>query len=145
MKSIKGVEHKVTWIWPCTILYCLTYGRTFINKFSKQIANSFAKIINSYKSEFKGMSNSRDGAFSASCYRLQRWTQNLAKYGAKDGIFCRNSQKLKTIHYFGKNHHLGCLTRFLICFWIGFQRLGCFIFKSIWISRVINNLPGKTK
>ena len=33
-------------------------------KFSKQIANSFAKIINGYKGESKTLSNIWDGAFS---------------------------------------------------------------------------------
>ena len=41
-------------------------------KFSKQIANTFAKIINGYKGEFKILSNTSDGAFSANCYWLQR-------------------------------------------------------------------------
>ena len=35
-------------------------------KFGKQIANTFAKIINRYKGEFKTLSNIWDGAFSAS-------------------------------------------------------------------------------
>ena len=30
-------------------------------------------------------------------------------------------------------------------FWIGFQSYGCFIYKSIWISKVTDNLLGKTK
>ena len=121
-------KHKVTWIWPCIILYCLIYGRILVNKFNKQqstvIANSLAKIINDYKGKFKAMSSIWDGAFSAICYWLQRRIQNFAKNGAKDGykdgIFCRNSQKLKTIHYFRKIHHLGCLTRLWLIFWIGF-------------------------
>ena len=33
-------------------------------KFSKQLANSSAKIINGYKSEFKTLSNVWDGTFS---------------------------------------------------------------------------------
>ena len=91
-------------------------------KFSKQIANTFAKIINGCKGEFKILSNIWDGAF---------WI---------------NSQKLTPLYYFCKNFHLGCLTRFWICFWIGFQCWGCFIFKSIWISKVADNLLlGKTK
>ena len=36
-------------------------------KFSKQIASTFAKIINGYKGEFKTLSNIWDVAFSASC------------------------------------------------------------------------------
>ena len=34
-------------------------------KFGKQIANSFAKIINGFKGEFKTQSNIWDGAFPA--------------------------------------------------------------------------------
>ena len=49
-------------------------------KFSKQIASTFAKVITGYKCEFKALSNIRDGVFSASCYWLQRWTQNVAKH-----------------------------------------------------------------
>ena len=59
-------------------------------------------------------------------------------------LFCKNSQKRKTIHYFCNNLHLGCLKRFWICFWIGFQSYGCFIFETIWISQVADNLA-KTK
>ena len=49
--------------------------------------------------EVKNLSNSWDGAFSASHYWLQRLTQNLAI----DGAFCENSQKRKDVHYFCKN------------------------------------------
>ena len=40
----KYVKHKVTWIWPCTIVLFDTWWNMFI-KFSKQIGNSFARII----------------------------------------------------------------------------------------------------
>ena len=48
-------------------------------------------------------------------------------------------------HYFCKNLHLGCLTRFWICFWIGLHSYECFIFRKIWTSEVTDNLLGKTK
>ena len=86
-------------------------------KFSEKIRNSLAKII------------------------IQRWIQDTAKY-LRWSFFCKlflssevnsescqtsnielyfykNSQKRKDVHYFCKNFHLGCLTRFWICFWIG--------------------------
>ena len=47
-------------------------------KFSKQIANSFSKIINGYKGEFKTLPNISDEAFSASYYWLWSQTRNLA-------------------------------------------------------------------
>ena len=50
-----------------------------IIKFSKQTANAFAKIINDSKNEFKTLQNISDRAFSASCYWLQRQTQNITK------------------------------------------------------------------
>ena len=53
-------------------------GNMFI-KFSKQKANTFAKIINGYKGEFKTLTNIWERAFFAS-YWLQRQTQNLAKH-----------------------------------------------------------------
>ena len=51
-------------------------------KFSKQIANTFAKIINGCKGEFKILSNIWDGAF---------WI---------------NSQKLTPLYYFAKTSTL---------------------------------------
>ena len=41
------------------------HNTVMLIKFSKQIANSFAKIINDYKGEFKTLSNIWDRAFSA--------------------------------------------------------------------------------
>ena len=59
--------------------YCLLdVWWNMLIKCSKQIANSFAKIVNGYKGEFKTLSNIWDGV-SASRYWLQRQTQNLAK------------------------------------------------------------------
>ena len=49
-------------------------------KFSKQIANTFAKIISGYKGEFKTLSNICNRAFSAGRYLLQRRTKNRAKH-----------------------------------------------------------------
>ena len=49
-------------------------------KFSKQIANSFAKMNNGYNDEFKILSNIWDGAFSGSRYWLKRLNQNRAKH-----------------------------------------------------------------
>ena len=49
-------------------------------KFSEQIANTFAKIINGYKGEFKNLSNTLDVAFIVGCYWRQRQTKNLAKH-----------------------------------------------------------------
>ena len=40
------------------------HNTVMLIKFSKQIAKSFAKIINDYKGEFKALSNIWDGAFS---------------------------------------------------------------------------------
>ena len=40
------------------------HNTVMLIKFSKQIANSFAKIINGYKGEFKTLSNIWDWAFS---------------------------------------------------------------------------------
>ena len=43
----------------------LTVHKTvMLIKLSKQVANSFAKIINGYKGQFKSVSNMSDGAFS---------------------------------------------------------------------------------
>ena len=47
-------------------------------KFIKQISNTFVKIINGYKGEFKTLPKIRDRHFSASRYWLTRQTQNLA-------------------------------------------------------------------
>ena len=58
-------------------------------------------IINSYKGEFKILSNILDGAFSVSCYWLQRISQNLVNYLRE--ALCKSCQKLKPIQYFCKN------------------------------------------
>ena len=60
-------------------------------------------------------------------------------------LFAKIVKNEKPFTIFCKSLYLGCLTRFWICFWIGFQSYGCFIFKSIWISKVTDNLLGKTK
>ena len=60
-----------------------------------------------------------------------------------EGATCKNSQKLKGVHHFCK----------ILNVWQGSEYASelasklkrCFIFKSIWISRVTDNLLGKTK
>ena len=49
-------------------------------KFSKQIANSLAKIINGFKDEFKTLSTSEMELFPQNRYWFQRQTQNVAKH-----------------------------------------------------------------
>ena len=74
-------------------------------KFSKQIVNSFAKINNGFRGDLRILPKISDRAF------------------------CKNSQQLKVVHYLCKNLHLGCLTRLLICYWIGFQMGTTIIFS----------------
>ena len=52
----------------------------------------------------------------------------------KDGAFCKNSLKLKAVHYFCKILSLDA--------WKGSEYASeyAFIFKSIWISKVTDNL-----
>ena len=122
--------------------YCLAWypwWNMLIN-FSKQIG--LAKIINKKGIQDLG-EHLRWRFFRKSFLGLKENSESCQT--SKMELFCKNSQKRKAVHYFCKNLHLGCLTRFWICFWIGFQSYGCFIFKSIWISKVTDNLLGKTK
>ena len=82
--------------------------------------------------------------FPRSSSSLQRQTKNIAKHLRRS--FCKNCQKLNAVHYLRKNLYLGCLKRFWISFEVGFQSWRCFIFKSIWISKVTDKLLlGKKK
>ena len=61
---------------------------------------------------------------------------------SKTERFAKIVKKEKPFNYFYKNLLLGCLTKFWICSWIGFQS---FIFKSILMSKVADNPLGKQK
>ena len=78
--------------------YCIPWYRwNMIIKFSEQIANSFAKIINGYKDEFKILPNIWDRAFVARFRGGLRILLNIY-----DQAFCKNSQKLEAAHNFCK-------------------------------------------
>ena len=55
------------------------HNAVMLIKFSKQIANTFAKIINSYKGEFKPCQTFETELFPRSRYWLQRPIQNVGK------------------------------------------------------------------
>ena len=120
----KYIEIKVMWIWPCTVVSWWN----MLMKFSEQIDKSLAKKIN-----IKG-----------------KWSFSRKSFLGLQGNseFCQTSEIVKNekpFTIFCKNLHLGCLTRFWICFWTGLQSYGCFIFKSIWMLKVTDNLLGKKK
>ena len=80
-------------------------------KFSEQIANTFAKIINGYKGEFKNFVKHLRCSF----YRrlLLASEANLKPCQTfKMELLAKKSQKVKAVHYFCKNLHVGCLRRF---------------------------------
>ena len=74
-------------------------------KFSKQIGNSFAKIINT-KVNSKTCQTA-DMELFPQVVTSFRGELKILPY-IEDGAFCKNSQKLKVVHYFCKNLHLGC-------------------------------------
>ena len=82
--------------------YCIAwYMMEYVNQNQKANSQHLMLIINSYKGEFKILSNILDGAFSVSCYWLQRISQNLVNYLRE--ALCKSCQKLKPIQYFCKN------------------------------------------
>ena len=86
-------------------------------KFSIQIGNSLAKIINKKV-------NSRPCEISE--MKLSR--RLLLASRANSGSCQTSDMDLLPKIVKNENLHLGCLTRFWICFWIGFQSYGCFFF-----------------
>ena len=78
-------------------------------KFSKQIGNSFAKIINT-KVSSKPCQIAEMELFPLVVTGF-RGKRRILPY-IEDGTFCKNSQQRKAVHYFFKNLHLGCLARF---------------------------------
>ena len=89
-----------------SIQCCIAWLVKYV-KFSNQISNTFAKIMNGCKSQLKTLSKIWDGAFSAN--RCRYWLQRRTK----------------------KKPHLGCLASFSIYFWIGFQILRYFMFHDL--------------
>ena len=77
----KYVELKVTWIWLCTILYCLMIWWNKLTKFSKQIGNSLTKIINSKV-------NSRP----CQIFEMQLFPQVVTGFKGDIRIFCHTSK-----------------------------------------------------
>ena len=77
-------------------------------RYSKQIANSFAKIIDGYRGEFKILSNIWDGSFSMKLLPNSEANSESCQT-SKMELFCKSSQKLKAVHYLCKNLQLGCL------------------------------------
>ena len=78
-------------------------------KFSKQIGNSFAKIINIYVSS-KLCQTSEMELFPQVTPGFRDECRILSNI--YDGAFCNNKQKRKAVHYFYKKSHLGCLKMF---------------------------------
>ena len=105
-------------------------------KFIRQIGKSPVKMINR-KMNSRPCQTSEMELFPQVFSGFTRNSESCQR------AFCKHSQKRKAGHYFCKKPHHGCLTRFWICFWTGFQSYGCFIFKSVWISKVTDNLLGK--
>ena len=61
-----------------TVLFDIWWN--MLIKFSKQLVNTFAKIIICYKAKLKTLSNIWAESFSAGLYWLQKRTQNLSKH-----------------------------------------------------------------
>ena len=78
-------------------------------KCSKQIGNSFVKIINT-KVSSKPCQISEMELFRQVVTGFRGELRILSNI--YDGAFCENSQKRKAVHYFCKTFHLVCLTKF---------------------------------
>ena len=133
VQMMRTIVYRSTWLGNTIIIFVIQqicsnkahldltmHNAVMLIKFSKQIANTFAKIINSYKGEFKTLSNIWNGTFSAKSL-LASEANSECWQTTKMEFFAKNSQRLKAVHYLCKNLYLGYLTRFWICFWIGFQ------------------------
>ena len=89
-----------------------------------------------------------DSVFSASFCRLQKWAENLGKH--LRCAFCANSQKLKVKTNSAKTVILdvwqGSLYACILLNFLPNVNKICVIFKSVWLSKVTDNvLLGKIK
>ena len=82
----------------------------------KKACNTFAKIVNGAKTNLKIRQASEMKPLAASEANLESCQTS------KMSLSKKHSQKQKFVHYIGKNLHLGSLTRFWVCFWIGSQK-----------------------
>ena len=90
--------------------YLLDIWWNVLIKFSRQIGNSCAKIINTkVNSEF--CQTSEMELFSQVATGFRGELRILSN--SYDKVFCKNSEKRKAVHYFCKKLHLGMLGKVL--------------------------------